>query len=176
MQRERGCRARPETMSRLPAPPQGVRRLDALRVLSLRHLAGARTPALAAPACFVGDGPRLLWRSPTEQWWIGDAGDAQGDAWLAAHAPGTDALAYAVDQSHGVIGFEFDSQAWRQALPRLVDASAIPRVPGQGVRARLVDVAVTLLRISDRHLWLLADRTLEPYLLAWFDSALQGQP
>ena len=161
-------------VARTPAAWRGVQRLDALRVLSLRHLPGASLPELAGPGRFIGGGPRWLWRSPSEQLWIGDdtAHRPAAQAVLAAHAPGVDSLCCAIDLSAATIGYALDHATAELALPRLVDAGAIPRAAGAGSRVRYADVTATLLRVDDGTVWLLADRTLEPYLGAWLDHAL----
>ncbi len=153
-----------------PAQPR-IRRLAAVRVLALRHLPGAAlAQPLPPPGHCAGDGPRLLWCSPSECLWIGDDG-ALADAFLARHAPGRDALACAVDRTDGAIVLELDAAAAQHALPRCMDAAAIPAVPGSGSRGRLADIQVTLLCVSADRLWLIADRTHEAYLLAWLEHA-----
>jgi sarcosine oxidase gamma subunit len=153
-----------------PAQP-GIRRLAAVRVLALRHLPGAAlAEPLPPPGCCIGGGPRLLWCSPSECLWIGDDSDL-ADEFLARHAPGRDPLAYAVDRTDGSIVLELDAAVAQHALPRCMDAMAIPAAPGNGSRGRLADIQVTLLCVSADRLWLIADRTHEAYLLAWLDPA-----
>lgn len=161
-----------ESMSTAPAITAilGLRRLPALRVVSLRHAAGSTFTPAAEAGRVVGDGPRWLWRSPTEQLWIGDD-EAAAQSVIAAHAPGIDPLVVAVDQTAGVAAWSLERSAWQLLLPRLIDASAMPGAAGWGTRARLADVAVTLLRIDDNELWLLAAREVEGYLLAWLTHA-----
>lgn len=149
----------------------GIRRLAAMRVLALRHLPGAAlAEPLPPPGRCIGDGLRLLWCSPSECLWIGDDG-ALADEFLARHAPGRDPLACAVDRSDGSIVLELDAAVARHALPRCMDAAAIPAVPGSGSRGRLADIQVTLLCVGADRLWLVADCTREAYLLAWLDPA-----
>lgn len=158
-------------MAMLEPAQRGIRRLAAVRVLSLRHLPGAAlAEPLPPPGCCVGAGSRLLWCSPSECLWIGDDG-ALADAFLARHAPGRDPLACAVDRTDGSIVLELDAAVAQHALPRCMDAMAIPAVPGRGSSGRLADIQVTLLRVSADTLWLVADRTHEAYLLAWLDPA-----
>lgn len=78
--------------------------------------------------------------------------------------------------SAGGIAFELEGAAagLEALLSRLIDASAIPRVRGHGTRARLGDVAVSVLRLAEDHVWLLADRSHDRYLALWLARAMDA--
>ena len=121
---------------------------------------------------FTGHDVRALWSRPTEC--LALTRDATvACALLESLQPGALARGYAVDRTAGVIAIEFRGPGMDRLLARLVDASAIPRAPGQATRARLVDVGAHLLRIDDEHLWLLCDRAHADYLGAWLLDAIE---
>ena len=159
-----------------------ARFIEPLRVVSLRGVADSSGPhpiagalsahalALPEPGYFAGVDPAVLWRSPTE-WLLVASSDPVPDAVLRALMPGRHALACALDQSAGVIGIALDGEPVDALLSRLVDASAIPREPGHGTRARLGDIAVTILRPAADRAWLIAERGVEDYLVEWIAYA-----
>jgi len=126
---------------------------------------------LPRPGHFTGHDMRAVWSRPTECLALTrDA--AAASALLESLRPGASALGYAVDRSAGAIAIELRGPGMDRLLARLVDASAIPKAPGQATRARMVDVGVHLLRIEDEHLWLLCDRAHADYLGAWLLDAI----
>ncbi len=137
---------------------------DALRAAGIHELPRA--------GHFTGHDVRALWSRPTEC--LALTRDATvACALLESLQPGALARGYAVDRTAGVIAIEFRGPGMDRLLARLVDASAIPRAPGQATRARLVDVGAHLLRIDDEHLWLLCDRAHADYLGAWLLDAIE---
>lgn len=163
------------------AGPVAVRRIEPLAVIALRHLPGAGEALAAAlraagvvavpsPGQVLGPGPGIaaLWCSPSEVTLL--AGDrAAADAAMAtlAHAP----LACAIDQSHGTLALELQGPQVDELLRRLVDSHSLPVPPGSATRARLADIAVTLLRRRPDTLWLLADRSHAHDLASWLACA-----
>ena len=157
-----------------------MRFVEPLRVVTLRSIGdgietirsalSAQGVALPDPLQFSGSSPFVLWRSPTE-WLLIATSDAPADQVLRELAPGRHATACAIDQSPGVIAIELEGGTIESVMSRLVDASAIPREPGCGTRARLGDIAVTMLRVASTHLWLIADHSVEGYLVDWIAYA-----
>lgn len=161
------------------------RRVDGLRVLSLRHAAGSAALAvalqaqgLAVPAA-TGDvtaapgGLHAVRRQPEETIVVG--ADAQGaDALLAALAPAPGRDAQALDLSHGLAVIALEGPRIDEWLSHLVDALAIPYERARATRTRLGDVAVLLLRLESDCCWLVADRSLMPYLANWLGFAHEG--
>jgi heterotetrameric sarcosine oxidase gamma subunit len=137
---------------------------------SIHGALSAQALTLADPGRFAGADPCVLWRSPTE-WTLFATSDLPADAVLRELAPGRFATACAIDQSAGLVAIELDGSGIASLLPRLIDASAVPRATGHGARARLGDIAVTILRIDDARAWLLAERSAEDYLLQWIAYA-----
>jgi hypothetical protein len=58
-----------------------------------------------------------------------------------------------------------------ELLQRLVDSHSLPMTLGSAIRARLADIAVTLVRQGPDRIWLLADRSHEQYLASWLAYA-----
>jgi heterotetrameric sarcosine oxidase gamma subunit len=169
------------------AGPVAVRRIEPLAVIALRHLPGAGDdlaaalhaaglPRAPAPGQVVGEGPWAVWRSPSEVVLLATE-RAAADAALAALEPAT--LACAVDLSEGTLGLELQGPRVDEVLQRLVDSRSLPDAPGRAARARLIDVAVMLVRPRPDHVWLLADRSHGHYLASWLvhaGQAVQAQP
>jgi heterotetrameric sarcosine oxidase gamma subunit len=94
---------------------------------------------------------------------------AAADAAMAALA--ADALACAVDQSDGTLALELQGPRADELLQRLVENHSLPMTLGSAVRARLADIAVTLVRQGPDRIWLLTDRSHEHYLASWLAYA-----
>lgn len=163
------------------AGPVEVRRIEPLAAIALRHppgaseaLAGALRAAgvtgIPSPGevLSVGQGTSALWRSPSEVVLLATE-RAAADAALAALA--ADALAGAVDQSDGTLDIEMQCPWVDEFLQRLVDSHSLPMTLGSAVRARLADIAVTLVRHDHDRIWLLAGRSHEHYLASWLAYA-----
>lgn len=160
-----------------------VRRIEPLAVIALRHLPGAcdalaaalravGVAAIPAPGQVIGKesghGAWALWRSPSEITLLTcEPSTAQAAVASLVHTH----LACAVDQSQGTLALELQGQQVDELLQRLVDSRSVPIRPGVVTRARLADIAVTLLRQQTDTLWLLADRSHEHYLISWFSYA-----
>ena len=172
----------------LPASP-GLRwqRRTGFSAATLRHsaddgqarlaLQAAGMPKCATAGRFVGDGPWLAWRSPSEC--LGLSFDPTPlHLAMPSLAPGRCDTAVVLDLSHALALFELQGPGLDDWLARLVDASAIPRQPGLATRCRLIEVTVDLWRLAPERLWLLADRPLAPWLAQWLDyaraNAMQG--
>jgi heterotetrameric sarcosine oxidase gamma subunit len=161
--------------------PLSVRRIEALHVLAVRHRPEQGTARVRAilrehglqdlpgPNRFSGNDPLALWCSPSEWRLIARRPDVPRSV-LAALAPGTEPLAYALDLSPGVAAFELHGKGIEAALARLVDAASIARLPGHGGRVRLGEVAVLLLRLEAQRAWILVDRAVQ----AWLAAELEG--
>ena len=165
------------------AGPVAVRRIEPLAVIALRHLPGAGE-SLADALCAAGvtgvpspgqalgngqsQGTTALWRSPSEVVLLATE-RAAAEAAMAALA--ADALACAVDQSDGTLALELQGPRADELLQRLVDSHSLPMTLGSAVRARLADIAVTLVRRDHDRIWLLADRSHEHYLASWLAYA-----
>jgi sarcosine oxidase gamma subunit len=78
-------------------------------------------------------------------------------------------LACAVDQTDGVLALELQGPQLDDLLLRLVDSRSLPRSPGTASRARVVDIAVTLVRHESDRLWMLAERPQAHYLMNWLN-------
>jgi heterotetrameric sarcosine oxidase gamma subunit len=165
------------------AGPVAVRRIEPLAVIALRHLPGAGE-SLADALCAAGvtgvpspgqalgngqsQGTTSLWRSPSEVVLL-VAERAAADAAMAALA--ADALACAVDQSDGTLALELQGPRADELLQRMVESHSLPMTLGSAVRARLADIAVTLVRQGPDRIWLLTDRSHEHYLASWLAYA-----
>ena len=161
------------------AGPVSVRKMETLVVIALRHLPGADAELLTAlravgisaapdPGQMLGQNPWALWRSPSEV------------ILLATHRKHADAavvamvdtsLACAVDQTDGVLALELQGPQLDDLLLRLVDSRSLPRAPGTASRARVADIAVTLVRHESDRLWMLTERPQADYLMNWFKHA-----
>jgi sarcosine oxidase gamma subunit len=124
---------------------------------------------------FSGAATLALWRNPTELLLVTPE-RAVADAVLDALPPAPDALAYAVDQSDGLVTLEVRGRALDDVLHRLLDAHAVPLEPGQGTRARLADIAVFALRLAPDRAWLMADRANDRFLAHWMAHAADALP
>jgi len=161
------------------AGPVSVSKMETLVVIALRHLPGADAELLTAlravgisaapdPGQMLGQNPWALWRSPSEV------------ILLATHREHTDAavaamvdtpLACAVDQSDGVLALELQGPQLDDLLLRLVDSRSLPLSPRTASRARVADIAVTLVRLESDRLWMLAERPQAHYLMNWLKHA-----
>lgn len=161
------------------AGPVAVRCIEPLAVVALRHLPGAGEALAAAlraaglpgapgPGQLLGQGPWALWRSPSEVLLL-DTGRAAADAAAAALADAT--LACAIEVSDGLLGLELRGSQVDELLRRLVDSHSLPVGPGSAGRARLADIAVTLVRHAPDRMWLLAERSHGHYVATWMAYA-----
>lgn len=150
-----------------------------LHVLSVRTLAPPDAPwaealpalALPTPGRYTGEALRVAWLGPRE-YLVVTQDTAAAAGLLAALQPGRQALSCALDCSAGTVTVELDGPAAAALLARLIDAASLPALPGCATRARCMDIAVTLLRLSPQRFWLLAERSHEDYLAEWlFDAA-----
>ena len=144
--------------------PQDAQWMAALRAAGIHEL--------PRPGCFTGGDLRAVWSRPTECLALTQDATA-ASVLLDLLRPGAMALGCAVDRTSGAIAIELRGPGIERLLARLVDASAIPMASGQATRARMVDIAVHLLRIEDQQLWLLTDRAHADYLAAWLLDASQ---
>jgi sarcosine oxidase gamma subunit len=80
-------------------------------------------------------------------------------------------LACAVDQTDGVLALELQGPQLDDLLLRLVDSRSLPLSPGTASRARVADIAVTLVRLESDRLWMLAERAQAHYLMNWLQHA-----
>ena len=167
----------------LEAGPVDVRRIEALNVIALRHLPEAIDVLAAAlraagvvnvpsPGQVVCDESSYrswaLWRSPSEVTLMTfEPVTAQAAIALLTHTR----LACAVDQSQGVLALELQGTQVDELMVRMVDVLALPMKPGAATRARLADIAVTLVRQQPDTLWLLTDQCHEAYLTSWLAYA-----
>lgn len=165
------------------AGPVAVRRIEPLAVVALRHLPGggealdaalrvAGVTARPVPGLALGNGRSpgswALWRSPSELTLLALERPAADGAMAAlASTP----LACAIDQTDGTLALELHGRQLNELLRRLVDSHSLPVAPGSAVRARLADIAVTLLRQQPDTVWLLSDRSHADYVSSWLRHA-----
>lgn len=152
-----------------------VRVTTPMQVVSLIHLPGdtrvneavtARKWQLPKDAgSSLGSDPCLVWRQPNETLAISTLGFL--DSLIAELCAAPSPLALAVDVSHAVIVFELNHESLDAWLSRLIDDSALPRLPGTAWRARLGDIAVLAVRRAPQRAWLIADRAFSHYLAHW---------
>ena len=170
------------------AGPVAVCRVEPLTVIALRHLPGAGD-ALAAALSAAGvtdipapgqalhnarsPGTWALWRSPSEVTLVAFDRPA---AEAAMAALDTHALACAVDQTDGTLALELRGPRVDELLQRLVDSRSLPFETGCAGRARLADIAVTLMRMRPDTVWLLTDRSHAFYLASWLAYASAALP
>lgn len=155
--------------------------IEPLYAMSLRALPGAGAPwtqalcecgvaRLPAPGHLEGESMLVMWISPTEHLIV-----TQHPTLLAplqrALQPGSVALACAVDRSAGVVGIELTGPALDPLLARLVDSSAVAASAGRATRARCIDLAVVLMRLSAGRAWMLVDRPVAGTLAQWLRYA-----
>lgn len=160
-----------------PAHRPGARRVEAMRVLSVRHFQASP----AAETAFVQSG--LAWpartldlvscqgllaarRHPEEVIVMGEGALNELQQLLDALAPGRHPEALAIELTHGLGVIELHGPHLDEWLARLVDCSAIP-AEGRASRCRFIDVPVLLARPAAERVFLLADRSLFPYLADW---------
>lgn len=165
-----------------PTPTLALEWVEAMHVLSLRHLPGGGTSALSAAIAahalpvlpeagrFCGIDPMLIWRSPSETMLLTQDA-ARASALLASLRPAPGALACALDLSAGTLVVTLQGRDVEALLSRLVDAHALPRSHGQASRVRLVDIAAVVWRAAPDHVGLLVDRANSHYLAQWLSDA-----
>jgi sarcosine oxidase gamma subunit len=176
----------PALRAALPAPTAAlsVRVVEGVRMLVLRHAAGGHAALEAAlagqglsplpqPGTFHGSDPWLLWAGPAECLLFTSHAET-ADGVLQALAPGQEALACAVDATHGCLVLELQGPGVGAWLARLVDASALPQGPGQGGRVRWMDIRAVLMRLAPDRVWLTVDRPQGLYAARWLAQALAG--
>jgi sarcosine oxidase gamma subunit len=161
----------------------GVRRVHGLTVITVRHFPGDTRAAEAiraqglvrpnSPDELIGNDPWLAWRSPNETIALAFAAQPLA-AVLAALAPGQSESAMAANLSDALAVFELHGPRLDDWLAHLVDAAAIPRVPGRCTRCSLADVAVMLLRLESERLWLLVDVPVGAYVENWLALSHEG--
>ncbi len=161
-----------------------VRVVEGLNVLALRHLAHGASAVEAAlathdlmplpvPGSWHGSDPCLLWTGPAEFLLLTSQPALAANVlqWLS---PGREPLACALDQSPGCLTLELQGPGIDDVLPRILDASAIPRQVGQTTRTRLVDIGTVALRKECSSVWLIVDRSHGLYAARWIAYALQA--
>ena len=161
------------------AGPVTVRSIAPLVVISLRYLPSAEDALVAAlhaaglssapkQGRVLGHNPWALWRSPSEVILLATSRSPADAAMAELTDP---ALACAVDLLDGVLALELQGPQVDDLLLRLVDSSSLPRSPGSAVRARLAEIAVTLVRLKPDQMWLLAEPPQAHYLKSWLEHA-----
>ena len=159
------------------AGPVSVREIETLVVVALRHLPEAADTLVTAlravgisaapnPGQVLGQNPWALWRSPSEVILLATH---RNHADSAAAAMVDTPLACAVDQTDGVLALELQGPQLDDLLLRLVDSRSLPRSRGTASRARLADIAITLVRHESDRLWMLAERPQAHYLMNWLN-------
>lgn len=161
----------------------GCRQLSGFTAVTIRYFAGDRSASEAVqtqgliwpnvPGELSGHDPWLTWRSPQETLAFGFQ-SAPLHALLHALAPGRSETAIAVDASQALAAFELHGPLLDAWLAHLVDAAAIPRLPGRVCRCRVVDVSAMLLRLDPERVYLVADRPIAPYLSNWLSYSHTG--
>ena len=169
-----------------PASPElTVRVVEGLNVLALRHLAGGASAVeaaladhkltpLPAPGACHGSDPWLLWNGPAE-FLLLTSHRALAQGVLQLLPPGREPLACALDQSPGCLTLELQGPGIEELLPRLLNASAIPRQVGQAGRTRLMDIGAVVLRKDHDCIWLVVDQSHGPYAAQWITYAAQAE-
>ena len=161
------------------AGPVSVRKIETLVVVALRHLPEAADTLVTAlravgisaapnPGQVLGHNPWAIWRSPSEVILLATHRE-HADAAVAAMIDTS--IACAVDQSDGVFALELQGPQLDDLLLRLVDSRSLPLSPGTASRARVADIAVTLVRLESDRLWMLAERPQAHYLMNWLKHA-----
>jgi heterotetrameric sarcosine oxidase gamma subunit len=163
-------------------PALALEVVEPMHVLSLRHLPGGGSaalatvlaeqgmPALAQPGRTSGVDPLFIWRSPNETLVL-TAEALSAAALLAALRPTPGALACVLDLSHGTLVVKLQGTHVDALLSRLVDAQALPRDAGQASRVRLADIAALVWREAPDRVGLLVDRANDHYLARWLSYA-----
>ena len=160
--------------------------VEGLRVLAFRHLVGSETaidevPAsnhlsgLPTPGTCLGDDPWQVWIGPAESLLLTAKGGLADDV-LTALRPGCNSLGCVVDQSAGWLVFELLGAGVDDLLPRLLDASAIPRHAGQGARARFMDISAVVMRLGLGRVLLAVERPHGSYAAQWIGHAWRAAP
>jgi heterotetrameric sarcosine oxidase gamma subunit len=178
----------PEGLSAgLPMPTAAMqfRVVPGVRVLSLRHLAGgtaaieaaltahALTP-LPEPGVFRGTDPWLVWAGPAE-FLLLTTTKAVADGVQQALAPGREALACVLDQSAACLVLELKGHRVAAVLLHLLDANAVPKLVGECIRTRLMDVGAVVVRLDTDRVWLVVDRVHCVYATQWITHALNAE-
>ena len=170
-----------------PTPALQVSVVDGFRLLVFRHLPGGvaaadealaanRLPALPAPGTCVGSDPWQVWLGPGESLLL-TTNDELAVRVLAALSPGCHPLTCVLEQSAAWLVFDLLGQGVDALLPRLLDDSAIPRQPGQGVRARFMDIRGVVMRAGPDRVLVAVDRSHGGSAARWIGqawSAAQG--
>jgi sarcosine oxidase gamma subunit len=104
----------------------------------------------------------LAWRSPTETLMIG-AAPTLIDTLQGAAATLTDGCI--VDQRGGALVFRCSGDAVEDLFARLGGHGACPAI-GESLRTRLIDVAVSAVKVEPEETWLIVERSYGPHLLA----------
>ncbi|MDN3922153.1 hypothetical protein [Roseateles violae] len=161
----------------------GARRLNAMRVVSIRHITGSPAAQLAlsqsgfawperSTDLVSADGLLATRRHAGEIIVVGDDAAALQKI-LHELAPGVDLEVMAIEMTHGTGVIELHGPRLDEWLAHLVDHSAIP-AEGRASRCRLVDVPVLLVRPEADRIRLVADRSLFPYLAQWLAFSHEG--
>jgi hypothetical protein len=161
----------------------GVRRLNAMRVLSVRHITGSPAAQVALSQSGLAwpertsdlvfaEGLLATRRHAGEIIVVGDAAAAL-QRLLDELAPGIEPEVIGIEMTHGTGVIELHGPRLDQWLAHLVDHSAIP-AEGRASWCRLVDVPVLLVRTESAQIFLVADRSLFPYLAQWLAFSLEG--
>jgi hypothetical protein len=155
--------------------------VEGLRVLVFRHLAGGAAAidevlaanhlaALPTLGACLGDDPRQVRIGLSESLLLTASGRVADDVVAALH-PGCSSVACVVDQSAAWLVFELLGAGVHDLLPRLFDASAIPRHAGQGGRARFMDISALVMRVGPDQVLLAVERPHGSYAAQWIDHA-----
>ena len=165
------------------ASQPGCRLLSGVTAITIRHFPGdtsARDAVQAQglawpnePGAIGGHDPWLAWRSPQELIALGSRSEPL-HALARTLAPGRSESALAVDLSEALAVFELHGAQLDVWLSHLVDAMAIPYLPGRVCRCRLADAAVLLLRLDPERMCLVVDGPSAPYLSNWLSYSHQG--
>jgi sarcosine oxidase gamma subunit len=170
-----------------PAPELSVSLAVGLRVMVVRHLPGGtvaanevlaanRLPPMPAPSTCVGTDPWQVWLGPTESLLL-TTDDELADRVVEALRPGCHALTCALEQSAGWLVFDLQGVGVDELLPRLLDGSAVPWHPGQGVRARFMDIRAVVVRAGPSQVLIAVERWHGGSAAQWIGracSAAQG--
>ena len=166
----------------------GCRRVDGLGLITLRHRIGSQaardavaaqglawpeqTGALAGD--LSSDGVLLVRCQPEQLIAVAPMAHPALAGLSAALAAGRSSDAVAIDLSHGMTVVALEGPALDDWLAHLIDAAAIPMTAGRASRARLIDIAVLLLRLAPDRVWLVADRAVSPDLANWLTFSHEG--
>lgn len=120
------------------------------------HISRAESPT-SSVSCI------LVWRSPTETWWLSK--DAAAFARLQAELAVADDGCL-VDQTGGLCVVRVQGRRTDDLLARLGADSVIPGL-GEARTGRLAEVQVTAVRLQPDELWLIVERVYADHLLEW---------